>query len=80
MNGLTRPNRGGLHDALYQRLGIGGAGTDAQCEKPPKELPNTRVTRESLSARYDMFSRVAEERDLIDCSGQPELEYWVRVT
>ena len=47
-------------------------------EKPPKELPNTQVTCESLSSRCDMFSRVAEERDMIDCSGQPELEYWVR--
>lgn len=31
--GLTHPDRGGLHDALYHRLGIDGAGADAQCER-----------------------------------------------
>ena len=57
--GLVHPDRGGLHDALYRRLGIDGAGADAQCEKLLQEPPNVQVTREEKLARYERFSAAA---------------------
>lgn len=54
--GLVHPDRGGLNDVLYRRLGIDGAGADAQCEKLLQEPPNVGVAREELSARYERLS------------------------
>jgi len=57
--GLTHPDRGGLHDALYQRLGIDGVGADAQCEKLLQEPPSVQVTREELLIRHERLSAAA---------------------
>lgn len=54
--GLVHPDRGGLHDALYRRLGIDGAGAEARCEKLLQEPPSVQVAREELSARYERIS------------------------
>ena len=57
--GSVHPDRGGLHDALYKRLGIDGAGADAQCERLLQEPPNVQVAREDLSARYEKLRAAA---------------------
>ena len=54
--GLLHPDRGGLDEALYKRLGIDGVGADVQCEKLLQEPPNVQVAREELSARYEKIT------------------------
>jgi len=57
--GFIHPNRGGLHDVLFEKLGINGAGASARCEELLREPPNVQVTRESLLAQYDRLSAAA---------------------
>ena len=57
--GLVHPNRGRLQDVLYERLGLDGAGAEAECEKLLQEPPSIQVTREDLSARYERLSAAA---------------------
>lgn len=57
--GFTHPDRGKLHDVLFEKLGIDGAGAGAQCERLLQEPPNVQVTREGLSAQYDRLSAAA---------------------
>jgi len=57
--GLIHPDRGGLHDVLYEKMGIDGAGADAQCEKLLEEPPNVQVTREDMLARFERLRAAA---------------------
>lgn len=57
--GFIHPDRGRLHDILFERLGINGAGASAQCERLLREPPNVQVTRESLLAQYERLSAAA---------------------
>lgn len=57
--GLIHPDRGRLQDALYERLGLDGAGAEAECEKLLQEPPNVQETRENLAARYERLSAAA---------------------
>jgi len=57
--GFIHPDRGGLHDALFDKLGINGPGASLQCERLLQEPPNVQVTREGLSAQYDRLSAAA---------------------
>ena len=57
--GLIHPDRGRLQDVLYERLGLDGAGADAECEKLLQEPPSIQATREDLTARYERLSAAA---------------------
>lgn len=56
IDGLVHPDRGGLHDLLFEKLGIDGAGADAQCEKLLREPPSVHVVRQDLLARCERLS------------------------
>ena len=57
--GLTHPDRGRLHEVLYERMGIDGAGADAECEKLLQEPPSVQVAREDLLSRYERLRAAA---------------------
>jgi len=57
--GLVHPDRGGLREALYDRLGLYEAGANVQCEKLLQEPANIQVIREELLARFDRLSAAA---------------------
>lgn len=59
--GVIHPDRGRLHDsdALFEKLGIDGAGAHAQCEKLLKEPANLHTIRQELLARYDRLTAAA---------------------
>ena len=57
--GLIHPDRGRLQDALYERLGLDGAGAEAECEKLLQEPPNVQEIRENLATRYERLSAAA---------------------
>ena len=56
---MIHPNRGKLHDVLFERLGLDGVGADAECKKWLQEPPNLHLTCQELSARYDRLSAAA---------------------
>jgi hypothetical protein len=58
--GLIHPDRGRLQDALYQRLGLDGAGGEAECEKLLQEPPSVQATRDGLTIRHARLSAAAE--------------------
>jgi hypothetical protein len=58
--GFIHPDRGRLKDALYERLGLDGAGGEAKCEKLLQEPPNVQATRDDLTTRHARFSAAAE--------------------